>query len=150
MFRQWFLWRKLKIQYRINYKKVVLVLAGENKKLDKACLDHLDDYIHRKYAESAIVFYPAECYVGGLVVAEKNYEVKLCPMQKETIERLYSFYCFMKFFDSIVFTYTYKPMDNQLQRYLNETDVNEEDAACLALYHLRHVPDLQSQEQANV
>ncbi len=141
MFRKWLLWRKLKIKYRIDYIKVVLVLTGENKKLDQACLSHLDDFVKRKYAESVIIFYPAECYKDGDIRVESGYKVKLCPLSRAVIDRLYSFYCFMKFFDNIVFTYVDEPSDNQLGRYLRETEVNEEDAACLALYHLRYVPE---------
>ena len=151
MYKEWLLWRKLKIQYRIDYKKVALVLAGENKKLDRACLDHLDDFVHRKYADSAIIFYSKEKYGDGEIAADSDSEVRICPMPQETIERLYSFYCFMKFFDNIVFTYTDKPSDNLLQRYLDETGINEEDAACLALYHLRCVPSADnSREQIHV
>ncbi|NBH20534.1 hypothetical protein D3Z55_24965 [Clostridiaceae bacterium] len=53
---------------------------------------------------------------------------------------MYDYYSFHKFSDKVVFTYTDLPGDNQLGRALRETKVNEEDAVCLGLYHLRRVP----------
>lgn len=61
-------------------------------------------------------------------------------ISKKRLELLYDYYCFEKFFDNIVFTYTAKPAENMLGRVLTETDVNETDAVFLALYHLRNVP----------
>ena len=69
-----------------------------------------------------------------------NNSVHIDAMSKADMEKLYDYYSFMKFFDNIVFTYVDKPEDNLLGTYLEKTDVNEEDAACLALFHLRSVP----------
>jgi len=135
----WLYWQQLRIKLKINYQKVVVVLTDDNRELDKEIMIHLKDFMDRKYADQAIIlckenrkiqFSPHE--------AEKWIDVH--PIASERMELLYAFYSFMKFFDNIVFTYTEKPEDNLLGRYLVETSVNEEDAACLALYHLRCVP----------
>ncbi|WP_026496488.1 hypothetical protein [Butyrivibrio sp. WCD3002] len=140
MIKGWFLWKILRIKYGINYKKVVLVLSGENRALDMACIDNLPDFIGRKYARAAIIFYPEDVYSLGDFDISPGDNVKLISLPGGDISKLYDYYCFMKFFDNIVFTFTDKPADNLLQRYLDETDINEDDAACLALYHLRYVP----------
>jgi hypothetical protein len=140
MYKDWLIWERIKIKYKIGYDKVVLVLAGENKALDKACLDHLPDFMSRKSSDRCLVFYPDDCYKAIDLRPVTGREVRFISMKRRIIERLYHFYSFMKFFDNIVFTYSDRPQDNLLQRFLDETDVNEEDAACLALYHLRKVP----------
>ena len=139
MYRKQKLWKKLKKRYRIYYPKVAIVLSGESRTLDKACITHLPLYIKRKYASGAVVFYPEDSYKETDFDLGTIYEVSYVPLKKEMINDLYSFYCFMKFYDNIVFTYTDTPDDNMLKRYLEETDITENDAVCLALYHLRYV-----------
>ena len=51
------------------------------------------------------------------------------------------------FFDNIVFTYAFRPQDNLLGKVLKETQVNEEDAVCLGLYHLRAVLSLRKKDK---
>ena len=118
-----FLWAMLRFQCRIDYKKVVLVLVNDNRKLDyyayKTC----------RLARKALAEYGS----GGK-------KVRLCRCAKNTIETVYDYYSFHKFFDNIAFTYVSRPKDNLLGRVLKETQVNEEDAVCLGLYHLRTVP----------
>ena len=139
MYKKEKLWKKMKREYKIAYPKVVLVLTGENKDLDRACLLHLPEFIDRKYAGSAIVFYSKESYVGPELPEISGYDVSFIVMEDRVMAEIYELYCFWKYYDNIVFTYTSRPKDNLLQRYLNETDVDVNDAACLALYHLRHV-----------
>ena len=133
-------WDYLKIRYAITYKKVVLVLTGDNKKLDFYCLKHLDKFLNRKCAKSAIIFF------NDLEILEKirkkkfNYPIKMYQIDAKKMHFIYDFYSYMKFFDNIVFTYINTPKDNLLGKILLETDINEEEAACLALYHLRNIP----------
>ncbi len=139
---RWFMWNRFKKEYRIDDKKVVLVLAGENRALDMACMDHLNDIAKRKYADSVLVFFPEGLYGDDeLRSYMTGWPVNPVPLPVDTIDELYGYYGFFKFSDNIVFTHADKPADNMLKRYLDETDVNEEDAACLALYHLRYVPE---------
>ncbi len=139
----WCYWHWLRITHHVNYNKAIIVLSDENHELDKQVIRHLPDYMKRKSAKSAIIF----CKVGGMNYwmkkAERMPHVVIEELPEEKISLLYSYYCFVKFFDNIVFTHTDTPADNLLGKYLRETDVDEEDAACLALYHLRHVPDME-------
>lgn len=136
------LWRSIKLQYHINNQKIVLILAGENEKLDFFALAHLEDFVKWKWAKEAVIL--AENRETVQLIKKMNYAfpVKAEVMKKEARECLYRFYSFDKFFDQIVFTYTNRPKDNLLGRVLRETEINEEDAVCLALYHLRAVPKL--------
>lgn len=137
----WIYWKKLCISYRINYDKVVIVLSDENSELDKQVIKYLPEFIKRKHAIEAIVYCRKYNLLEIEEIRSRESNITIVPMNDEDMELLYSFYCFTKFFDNIVFTYISKPCDNKLGLYLKETNVNEKDAACLALYHLRHVPD---------
>ncbi len=148
MYKKEKLWKKIKRQFKIAYPKVMLVLTGENKELDKACLSHLTEFIERKYADSAIVFYSNERYAGEAFLCESKQDVSFIGMEDRVIDELYELYCFWKYYDNIVFTFTTKPKDNLLQRFLDETGVDADDAACLALYHLRHVTKLSNRQEA--
>lgn len=134
------LWHKLKILNQISYNKVVVCLSNDNKELDKQVMKYLPDYMARKYVNKAIVF---SNQTIDAVTKEKDRELGVEHKTISAIEmaKLYDYYCFYKFFDNIVFTYTDSPKDNLLGRFLRETDITEEDAACLALYHLRTIPN---------
>lgn len=134
------LWEKLKRKYHIDYRKVVLVLSGQNDLLDQKCMEYLPYFKRRKFAEEAIVIYASG---RKMVRADTGPEAaeRFVEMADREIESLFRLYCFYRFFTNIVFTHTYSPDDNQLQRFLEETGVDETDAACLALYHLREVPE---------
>lgn len=139
----YFYWMILKIRYLINYKKVVLFLTDENSKLDITALEYLQFFLERKNAKSVIVFYVNDNTYSFI---NNNPEIKnVCRCKKFSHKRmlfLYNVYSFYNFFENAVFTYTTIPKDNLLGRILNETDINEVEAVCLALYHLREIPSI--------
>ena len=136
----WLYWSYFKLINHISYKYVILVLASENKELDVWAVRHLGDFAKRKCADKAmIIFYDdagekasKELYTGCNIVRKK--------LPNKRVKLIYEYYSFDLFFDNIVFTYVSEPDENLLGRILDETDVNEEEAVCLALYHLREVP----------
>jgi hypothetical protein len=136
----WLFWQRVRIKYLINYNKTLIVLSDENYELDRQVLLHLPDYVERKHADKAIVLCDESRLHEWSYILPKNINMQIKAMSKEDMEKLYDYYCFFKFFDNVVFTYTDKPKDNLLGKFLRETDVNEEDAAFLALYHLRSIP----------
>ncbi len=136
----WLFWQRVKIKYGINYSKALIVLSDENHELDKQVLLHLSDFAERKHVDCTVVLCDESCVSEWILLLSGNNKVQIHIMSKDDMEKLYDYYCFIKFFENIVFTYTDKPEDNLLGTYLRETDVNEEDAACLALYHLRSIP----------
>lgn len=140
MWDGWLFWKYLKIKFGINYKKVVIVLSGENEEVDRQAIAYLQNFMERKHANSAIVFCKGQAKEETEQMIGKSRPVSVEVLTDEEMAKLYSFYCFTKFFDNIVFTNTNTPKDNMLGRYLKETKVNEEDAVCLALYHLRCIP----------
>lgn len=135
----WLYWQQLRIKLKINYQKVVIVLTDDNLELDRKVMIYLKDFMERKYANQAIILCKEKRKIMLSSYEEKKW-IHVHAIKSEQMELLYSFYSFMKFFDNIVFTYTATPKDNLLGRYLVETSINEEDAACLALYHLRSIP----------
>lgn len=140
--RESFQWLRLCIIYKINYKKVVLVLTGENRILDYYAIAYLEYFVKRKYADEAVILFHDVETKKMIKDFHFPFEVKTVFYPLEKIEELYDYYSFEKFFDNIVFTYTTFPKYNLLGRVLNETAVNERDAVCLALYHLRTVIEL--------
>lgn len=138
----YFAWTSLRIRYRINYDKIVLVLSDENKKIDYYALVHLGDFLDRKFAKEAIVL-TSSIQIKGLV-NQMNYKfpVRVCNYSKNKIDILFDYFSYDKFFDNIVFTHVDHPKDNLLGQVLRDTEINEEEGVCLGLYHLRTVPKL--------
>lgn len=136
----WFFWHIIKIKYFITYRKVVIVLSDENRTLDGCVLKYLDKYMHRKHANKAIVFCKETCFEEWYNLLENKADVSAAVLTDQQMDLLYSFFCYMKFFDNVVFTNIDTPSDNLLGRFLRETEVNEVDATFLALFHLRYVP----------
>lgn len=135
------------MKLRIDYKTVVLVPVNENRKLDYYALAHLGNYMDRKHAKGAVVLLHEKetLRLAEEVLAKYRLEtkkVRLCRCAGKTLDTVYDYYSFHKFFDNIAFTCTSRPEDNLLGRLLEETQVKEEDAVCLGLYHLRTVPAL--------
>ena len=132
-------WLSLIKSYSIDYSKVVLVLSGDNKKLDEECCRNLWKYAKRKYVDKALIIHTEDndLAISQLIADDITFQTTV--ISKEKMNLLYRYYSFHKFFDNIVFTYTDSPRGNLLGRYLRETEVNESDAACLALFHLREI-----------
>ena len=116
-------------------------MANESAEIDRQSIIHLKDFVDRKYADSSIVFCTEDRKQEIRRLIGRLPAVYIKTMTMTEMSKLYSFYCFTKFFDNIVFTYTDIPKDNMLGRYLKEAKICEEDAVCLALYHLRCVPN---------
>ncbi len=137
----WLFWRLFCIANNISFKCVVLVLNNENEQLDKYAVEYLDFFSNRKAAKKALIIWSDGETKEWLDKVKLSSEKKVIHVSFKNINLLYDFYSFYKFFDNIVFTFTSKPQENLLGRILNETDINEKDAVCLALYHLRYVPE---------
>ncbi|MBP3805036.1 MAG: hypothetical protein J6I76_14330 [Oribacterium sp.] len=136
----WLFWKIIKTKFQIDYRKVVIVLSGENAEVDRQAITHLSDFMERKHVDKAIIFCAEQTKEKIKKEFEENSSILVETLGNDEMNLLYSFYMFTKFFDNIVFTNTDTPSDNMLGRYLKQTQVNEEDAVCLALYHLRQVP----------
>ena len=135
----WIYWKKLIVKYQISYHKIVIVLSGESGVLDQQVLIHLKEFMDRKRAKEALIIYSEASNIGELQLPS-NCRYQLIEVLNGDIDKLYKYYCFTRFFENIVFTHIDTPKDNMLGKYLRETEINEEDAACLALYHLRYIP----------
>ena len=119
-----------------------MVLTGENHLLDRYSIEYLDLFAKRKSADNALVVWSdIESLEGSDLTRLKLKRIKAVYLSDRKVKLLYDYYSFDKFFDNIVFTYTSMPEENLLGRILAETEVNEKDAVCLALYHLRYVPE---------
>lgn len=136
-------WKLLCIKYAINYNKVVLVLANENEELDKNAVKYLDIFCKRKGALKSLIIVPQQADYEWINQENMSKDIKVAHITDNGLSLLYDYYCFDKFFDNIVFTYTTKPEENMLGRVLEETTIDEREAVCLALYHLRYVAEVE-------
>lgn len=141
----YFEWFKLRIRYRINYQKVVLVLPEEDDELNYFALAHLENWLKRKSAKKAIILTNQNNVLEMAKALAYSFPVQICICNDEEIEHLYNYYCFDKFFDNIVFIYKSRPLDNLLYRIIKETSINKEEAVCLGFYCLRRVPVINEQ-----
>ena len=135
--KSWIMWIFFRNKYRIGQERAALFLNGDNKQVNQRCIDFLPRFIERKYTKEAIIFYRED--INSLCKLN-NSRIKYQKMTEREMSALYELYCIYKYSDYIVFTSTDKPGDNQLERFLCETEINAEDVACLALYHFRRVP----------
>lgn len=137
-----FLWTILKIKDQLDYSKVVLVLSGENKDVDKYALVYLDTVIDRKRAAKAVIYVTDD---ETKTFTEKNlntrYPVKIKKLKSSTVDHIYRRYTIEKFYKNLFWTYTDKTRNNLLGRFIRETEINAEDVVCLAIYNLRQIPN---------
>lgn len=136
----WFFWSVFRLWHRVSYRCAILVLANENQDLDRWAVFHFHDFMKRKYADRGIIIWNGHGTEPLIQVKNPLGRIVLKQISANKIDLLYDYYSFDKFFENIVFTITAKPEENLLGRILEETEVNEQDAVCLALYHLRCVP----------
>ena len=139
--RGYFIWTLLKLEKGINYKKFVLVLTAENSRVDEYALKFLDNAVERKGAEEALVIILDEKMEKKVLQFKYKHTVKTKILSQKNIEFLYKLYCFYNFFDNLAFTFIRTNSDNLLECYLKETDIDEKDIVCLALYKLRSIPE---------
>jgi hypothetical protein len=94
----------------------------------------------RKRCDAAVIFVESE---EILQFAEThlntNKPVKIKMISKDYIASIYNWYRVVRFNKNMFFTYTDKTKDNLLGRFMRETDINEKDAVCLAIYNFRGV-----------
>lgn len=141
MIHGYLFWRFFSLIHGITYRSVVLVLVNDNYELDRCAVEYLHLFMDRKKAKNGLILWTDSQTKVMLDEGNLPDGMAVRHIEESKLKLLYDFYCFDKFFDNIVFTYTDLPKDNLLGRYLSETDIDEKDAVCLALYHLRYVPE---------
>lgn len=136
-----FLWLAIKWRYCMDYSKIALVLTGENETVDEYALSYLDHVIERKCAKEALVIVSDRKAVKRPLIRRCRYPVRTKVISDRKIKLIFKWHCLDKFYKNLIFTYVRTNQDNLLERFLNETEINEEDAVCLALYNLREIPE---------
>lgn len=136
----YFIWSLLKWKEHLDYKKVVLALTGENESVDDYALRYLDYVMERKSAEQALILVSDENTAKKVLLYDYRHEVKTKIVSVKKMELIYKWHCLDRFYKNLIFTYVRTNKDNLLERFLNETEINEEDVVCLALYNLRKIP----------
>ena len=146
------IWRRIKREYSIDYSKVVLVLPETDAEWNRQALMFLPELIKRKSAEKALVISPWDDVFeevrkkskGNGFVQDGDAEPGQClalKLSEDEIDSLLKYYCFYKFFDSIIFLYKDKPKDNPGTLILSQGCVSKKELICLGHYNLREVPD---------
>lgn len=143
---KWTFWQEFKVKYDLDTSKVVLMLANDNGKIDEYAVLYLKLVMRRKQTEYADIFYcdsETEKMLTRILGTEQNEKIRTIKIDKNDRKRIYTLYCFMNFYDNMIFTYTDEPLDNLLGKVMRENHITEQEAVCLALYKLREVPELE-------
>lgn len=139
--RGYFLWLLLNRKGCANHRILFLVLTGENEKVDGYALEFLDSAMDRKSVEEALVIVSNEEMVERVSRHEYRHVVRTKILSRNNIGLLYKWYCLNDCLDNLIFTFVRTNSDNLLDQFLRETDIDERDVVCLALYKLRHIPE---------
>lgn len=133
-------WNWIKCINKLDASKVILVLAGENEKVDFYALKYLDRAIERKMADEALIFACTdESYRQASNYKDFQYPVNIKKISEKQLELIYRYYCLYKFNKNLFFTFTDRTKDNLLGRFIRETEIDEKDTVCLAIYNFRTV-----------
>lgn len=134
------LWNKLKRQEHLDYRHIVLVLTGENEQVDQYALLYLDHLMDRKNANIALILSHRQACIDMVTQYRYRHAIHTRLLSQREIILLYKRYCLDRFFVNLFFTYVRLPKDNLMERFLKETEINEEDVVCLCLYNFRGIP----------
>lgn len=126
-------WKFFSAFHRIDEDTLVLALAAENEQIDAVSVQFFPDFLNKRFAKK-----------GVILVDKKAKEIIMCPdtrvkilgVSRRKIKRYFDLYCFYKFSDRLVFTYVSSPKDNKLIKYIEQSDISEEDVVRLALFRL--------------
>lgn len=126
-------WICFKLFHGINKDMIVLALANENKKLDDIAVKRFSEMLDKRYATGGMILAQREVF-DDIVCNDKR--IKVIYTSSKKMEDLFSLYCFYSFTNNIVFTYVDTPKDNYLSDYIKNSDIDENDVVCLALFRL--------------
>ncbi len=135
-----FIWKYLRVRYHIDATTVVLFLSEDNSKINEYAIKYLDDVMGRKGCKKAVIFTESEelAQLATERVSTKK-AVRVAKLDVDTIMCVYDWYRVIRFNRNVFFTFTDRTKDNLLGRFLRETDIDENDAVCLAIYNFRYV-----------
>lgn len=134
------LWKYLRLRYAINDTTVVLFLTGENPKIDEYALKYLGLVMERKRCNRAVIFVKNEellCLAKEKINTTIKTDVR--KITATQIMAVYNWYRVVRFDKNLFFTFTDRTKDNMLGKFIRETEINEKDAVCLAIYNFRKV-----------
>lgn len=134
------LWKYLRLRYAINDTTVVLFLAGENPKIDEYALKYLGLVMERKGCNRVVIFVENEelfSFAKGKLNSSTNADVR--KITTAQIMAVYNWYRVVRFNKNLFFTFTDRTKDNLLGKFMRETEINEKDAVCLAIFNFRKV-----------
>ena len=134
------LWKYLRLRYAINDTTVVLFLAGENPKIDEYALKYLGLVMERKGCNRVVIFVENEelfSFAKGKLNSSTNADVR--KITTAQIMAVYNWYRVVRFNKNLFFTFTDRTKDNLLGKFIRETEINEKDAVCLAIFNFRKV-----------
>ena len=134
------LWKYLRLRYAINDTTVVLFLSGENSKIDEYALKYLGLVMERKGCNRAVIFVENEellCFAKEQLNTTIKADVR--KITAAQIMAIYNWYRVVRFNKNLFFTFTDRTKDNLLGKFMRETEINEKDAVCLAIFNFRKV-----------
>lgn len=91
------IWQILCFQFCIDKKTVVLILTGDNRKLDWYALVHLKDFMDRKFAKRAVILFYDKAAYRQIKLADLPDSIRLYYLTEKKIRKLYNYYSFYYF-----------------------------------------------------
>ena len=83
------IWKIFQMRFRVNEKKVVLVLVNDRKAFDYYALVHLEDFMDRKYAKEAVLLFSDKKVYSQFCKLKLNIPIRLCHWTESKIKKLY-------------------------------------------------------------
>lgn len=134
------LWKYLRLRYAINDTTIVLFLTGENPEIDGYALKYLGLVMERKGCNRVVIFVENEelfCFAKEKLNETIKADVEMITVAQ--IMAIYNWYRVVRFNKNLFFTFTDRTKDNLLGKFIRETEINEKDAVCLAIFNFRKV-----------
>lgn len=133
-------WDIFKLSKHISNEDGILVLSGENTKIDEISIARFNEYLDKKYLSKGVVLVSRR-EQSRIAPIKKNIasHIQIIYLPPNKLKRFYELHCVKPFAAHIAFTFIHTPKDNMLGKYLEKSELDENDLVCLALFRLGHV-----------
>lgn len=133
-------WDIFKLSKHISNEDGILVLSGENTKIDEISIARFKEYLEKKYLSKGVVL-ASRLEQSRIDPIKKNIapHIRIIYLSPNKLKHFYELHCVKPFAAHIAFTFINTPKDNKLGKYLEKSELDENDLVCLALFRLGHV-----------
>lgn len=133
-------WDVFRILNHISDEEGILVLSGENAKIDEISVARFGEYLKKKYLSKGVILVNRfERNMINHIKKNTALHIRIISLSPIRLKHFYKLHCVKPFVGNIAFTYINTPKDNKLGKYLEKSELDENELVCLALFRLGHV-----------